>query len=340
MKILVENKYGHGAHVRSSFHHWLKRFFRRKAIKSGTPFDWSKGIVGRPLYDIKNQFQSDSCGGQALSRALQIILGSQDLSAKSFYSQCYSTGGGVATSDVQYQLLKVGITTEANVPSIINGMITEAQMEDVTWRTPTLIQDCLTRAGFQLLTVDIDPDSIASAIQTYGCVVMIIQGQNNNTWLSPNPQPPSETNPNPIWAHFMCSTSNIQPQQGTTNVDFYQSWGNGVGNNGIQTFGQKYINSGYIKDVFAVVPFQFTNNLFLGCFGTQVSMLQSVLRMTGDFTFPYNTGLFGALTAAAVISYQKRNNISPTLGYVGAITRASLNTYLINLQAVGKVGKI
>jgi hypothetical protein len=329
-KVLAENQFGHGANVRSSFHHWINRIKRSKAVKSGQPFNWSVGVTGRPTYDIKNQFQSDSCGGQALSRALQIILGGEDLSAKSFYSQCYSTGGGVATADVNRQLLKVGITTEANVPSLIEGFITEAQMEDVSWRTSALIQDCLTRAGFTLLTVDIDPDSMADAIQQYGCVVMIIQGQNNGTWLSANPQPP--VNNNNLWAHFMCSTSNIQPQQGTTNVDFYQSWGNGVGNNGIQTFGQKYINSGYIKDVFAVVPFQFTSNLSLGSMGVQVSQLQEMLRKTGDFTYPTDTDFFGIMTMNALIKYQKRNNITPAIGYFGSISRASLNQMLATLQ--------
>lgn len=63
-----------------------------------------------------------------------------------------------------------------------------------------------------------------------------------------------------------------------------------------------------------------TQNLFLGIKSDDVKRLQHVLGVTPE------SGWFGPLTLLAVIKYQKNNNISPAIGFVGPITRASLNS--------------
>lgn len=63
----------------------------------------------------------------------------------------------------------------------------------------------------------------------------------------------------------------------------------------------------------------FTRNLYFGMTGQDVVELQTRL---GVFpTYP----VFGHQTLRAVIKYQKSNGISPAVGFVGSITRASLN---------------
>lgn len=78
----------------------------------------------------------------------------------------------------------------------------------------------------------------------------------------------------------------------------------------------------------------FNNNLTMGSTGTDVKNLQRVLNSDADTMVaasgvgsPGNeSSYFGALTRAAAIKFQKKYGITPAVGYVGAITRAKLNT--------------
>lgn len=72
----------------------------------------------------------------------------------------------------------------------------------------------------------------------------------------------------------------------------------------------------------------FNRNLAFGMSGYDVYLLQKACVKEGCATFN-PTGFFGVLTVAAVVRLQQKNNISPTLGYCGPITREYLNnTYL------------
>ena len=78
----------------------------------------------------------------------------------------------------------------------------------------------------------------------------------------------------------------------------------------------------------------FTSNLSLGSKGQDVSKLQQVLNrdadtivaITGAGSKGMETLNFGPATKAAVIKFQTKHGITPAAGYVGAITRAKLNS--------------
>lgn len=81
--------------------------------------------------------------------------------------------------------------------------------------------------------------------------------------------------------------------------------------------------------------YSFASNLTVGSKGTDVMNLQKVLNMSADTQVasgasagaPGNeTSTFGPATKAAVIKFQKKYGITPAVGYVGAITRAKLNS--------------
>ncbi len=82
--------------------------------------------------------------------------------------------------------------------------------------------------------------------------------------------------------------------------------------------------------------YTFNTNLTMGSKGTDVTNLQKVLNMSADTRVnstangagsPGNeTSTFGGLTRAAVIKFQLKYGITPAAGYVGAITRAKLNS--------------
>jgi peptidoglycan hydrolase-like protein with peptidoglycan-binding domain len=173
-----------------------------------------------------------------------------------------------------------------------------------------------------MVSVPIDIDSMAQAIRDYKAIGMCLAGLNNDTWLSANPLPPTTTEGD--WGHFMCSTTEIPvPVNGVKELPFYQSWGLEVADGtGIQNFGEAYINSGYIYDVFTFTRFIFNNDLSAGSIGTDVKYLQVKLGMSPK---TLGFGVFGPKTFLAVQEYQKAHNISAT-GYVGVLTRASLNS--------------
>jgi len=72
------------------------------------------------------------------------------------------------------------------------------------------------------------------------------------------------------------------------------------------------------------VPSDITKDLSLGSKGEQVESLQQYLIDEGLLEIDAPTGYFGAKTKAAVIQWQKDNDVSPTAGYFGAKSRAKL----------------
>ncbi len=80
--------------------------------------------------------------------------------------------------------------------------------------------------------------------------------------------------------------------------------------------------------------YTFNTNLTVGSKGTDVMNLQKVLNMSADTRVAVSgagspgmeTSTFGPATKAAVIKFQNKYGITPAAGYVGAITRAKLNS--------------
>ena len=91
----------------------------------------------------------------------------------------------------------------------------------------------------------------------------------------------------------------------------------------------------------ACIGITFTRDLSRNSVGTDVKCLQAVLNQlnvqvsnTGPGSPGSETTFFGDATLSAVQRYQTLNSISPAAGYVGPITRASLNANLSTFAAV------
>ncbi len=67
----------------------------------------------------------------------------------------------------------------------------------------------------------------------------------------------------------------------------------------------------------------FPRTLYFGLSGSDVSLLQTLLKTWGYYTYPQITGYFGNATKAAVAAFQTANGIEP-LGGMGPITRAKI----------------
>ncbi len=249
----MEHEFGHGALRSNPISHAIRNWRREKA-GAVAPFDWSQGYDSLSMIPpvlIKNQFKSESCGGQSVSYALEIIeklANNQEgsISAKSIYAPRAAVGGGMFVSDLQRQITSSGASLEVLVPSYKPDATTdEPFMQDKTTLRP---QDALKRNGYRIVNVPITMDDIASAIKQYGAVIWEITGQNNGTWLSPLPQPPVSNNN--LWTHFMCCVGADQ-STGFQKIKALQSWGLNCGERGVQYFQANYINSGYVLDCFA-----------------------------------------------------------------------------------------
>ena len=73
--------------------------------------------------------------------------------------------------------------------------------------------------------------------------------------------------------------------------------------------------------------YYFSSNMSLGMKNKDVEALQKILNLEGVYPENIVSGYFGSLTKKAAIAFQKKYNISPAAGYVGALTRAKLNSF-------------
>lgn len=325
MKHLTSDNKGTGAILESPASHKVLHQSRPFVAESSAPYDWSKPLVTNYTQPIKNQDQAGKCGGALYSQFKQIyntlVLGKPfaELSMNAFYSQQYAPSGGMTMQGMSEGAGFTATTTTTNCPDTVP--CSEAQAESLTWETPSSLADCLLESGLQIVSVPIEINAMAAAIRDYKAIGVCLAGENNGTWLSANPMPPTKTQGD--WGHFMCSTTEIPAcAPGEEKLPFYQSWGLEVANGtGIQFFGPEYIDSGYIYDVFTFTKFVFKNNLQLGSTGTDVKYLQVKLGMSPK---TLGFGIFGLKTLAAVKAYQTAHGI-PNTGNVATLTLASLN---------------
>ena len=334
---LVEGKFGHG---------YLSKFLKptdwqyTNFIPKGTaPFDWNAGYdveqdTGITLPD-KDQGQAGSCGGEMMSYFNQILSKSPEQSAKFIYAPVAQPGGGSYAGDLCNRAKNVGISTEVLCPSYINGQPpTEAFMEQVADITPAAISEASTnKIDTYSFIINFNIDTLAQAIRDNKGMGGAVMGQNNSTWLSAFPKPPTA----PEWGHFIYF-GRAKMINGLKYIGFKNSWGPTVGEAGWQWIGEDYVNSGFfelgIVMAHSTASYTFNNDLHAGMTSADVYFLQKKLNqnpatqiaITGPGSPSNETYYFGNLTKQAVIKYQQLNNITPAAGYVGPITRAHLNS--------------
>lgn len=322
------------------------------------PYDWDqnydvrkelRSILNNPSFNmpVKDQDGSGSCGGQATASYNAVIeavatKSYEEESAKFVIAQTFIVDAdgkmlGSFGRDNANLAVKQGVAREAVCPSYNNGMPpTDAFMNRLDDITEAAREDAKANKSKSYAFVDPNVDSYAQAISINHGILATIGGENNGTWLSTFPKPPTYRQ----WGHFMYfgSPEIIGGKKGIWGI---QSWGKNVGDNGWQWFGEDYFLSGFIyqgitlfRDDSVPVPpkYLFTRDLSLGSSGIDVKFLQVFLNNHGyklASTGPGSTGLetsfFGNLTKDAVSRFQASNGIKPAVGYFGPLTRAKVN---------------
>ena len=294
---------------------------------SSIPYDWSVPFSVNTDLNVKNQGLSSSCGGQAGSYYLAVLNAlnkgtMEEKSAKFIYSQVFAPGGGAYLRDICDLLVKQGDSKESLTPSYESGNLppSELFMERVEDITPEARQDAQNAEILAYANVPINIDTIAQAVRDNNGAIIMIGGQNNGTWLSAYPAPAIT----PEWHHFLY-VGKLKMENGKKYLGVINSWGSTVGENGWQWLEEGHIPFIYeCRTLVFKKSFTFNTNLHFGMSGNDVLELQKrmVLEKCATYT---PTGWFGPLTLLSVIKYQVLHNIAPSVGFVGPLTRASLN---------------
>jgi hypothetical protein len=244
----------------------IKRLTRPKLARTAIPFNWTTDtsliqtrFAKLGNIPIKDQGQSDSCGGQAGSYWLGVVMALngnttyQEVSAKSVYAPIAYPGGGTTDTALQNEIANVGAMSEGMVPSYPSPGVapTETFMTDKTWLTPENQIIMQKDSNWQVVTIENDINAIAEAIRDYGATIWHIDSDfyQYDNWVSAYPQP-TPTAPD---GHFMAQPL-VCMYNGLQAIKSFQSWGQ-VGDNGFQYFTTAtFIGSNNIVDIFTFVP--------------------------------------------------------------------------------------
>lgn len=321
------------------------------------PFDWTKGYdvmdslrtaLNNPNFTlpVKDQSDSYSCGGQAwayLAEVLEALNTNsfEERSAKFIYAQTYVPGGGSRGRDNAEIYVKQGVARESILPSYDNGHPPhEPFMERGQDITTEVRLDAHIDLSSAYAQTGVEIDEIASAISNNSGVILGIGGQNNGTWASAFPKPPTSVD----WRHWVyaCRAKLIN---GVKYIGFINSWGTTVGDSGWQWLSEDYVKT-VTNGEFAVFsgwthvfntnppPLQlrhnFAVNLAFGQINNEIKLAQTALQLEKIFpTSIAPTGYYGDITRQAVLAFRVKYSISSTsdpLGRsIGPLTRAKLN---------------
>jgi peptidoglycan hydrolase-like protein with peptidoglycan-binding domain len=291
---------------------------------ASVPFDWDKGfdietLIGK--VPVKDQAQSSSCGGQAWASLSYVLDESnrEEKSAKYIYCQTHVGTGGSAGRTNSALCRTQGVSKEVLCPSY---PATEAFMTSDDRTTQALI-DALTNKEKYYATVRTNFEEIAQAIRDNHGVILGICGQNNGTWRTTYPLPPTSSD---VWRHWVYA-GKAKIINGKKYIGFLNSWGTEVGDNGWQYIGEEYFTSPYgMFEAWMMtydpqtlsIPTVSMQLLKMGSRGDFVKKLQTLLGVKSD-------GIFGKNTMNAVRLFQEKHGLTND-GICGPKTWAALLT--------------
>lgn len=212
------------------------------------PFNWATApqldqLIRTQTTKIKDQGDSDSCGGQASAYYLGDLAG-VEISARDIYSQVFVPGGGSDLRTILSLIVRLngGVRTEADMTSYSNGQPpTEAFMESRMGATNTPLH-----RGTAYAFSKTDIETVASATRDCGGCILLIDERNNGTWDSEAPLPPG-TSAEEEWRHFI-RVKFAGWYNGKKAVAFTNSWGTGVGVGGWQILTEDHFIAGCIQE--------------------------------------------------------------------------------------------
>lgn len=302
-------------------------------------------------YPKRNQYMTSACVTYWLAKQLSVDEFSEngvwrELSPHSIYPYGYVPEGGMNSLVASNLVVKQGMTLESLLPS--DGL-SEAMMRKSDTYAVDAKQVALVYKPESFVECATDFDTIYSIIEGYKklgqkkVVGVTIIGQNNGTWLTSFPKPPSGKEN--LWYHRITITDG-GIIKGKRYLSFDNSWGEQVNQEGIK--GQQFIGEEYAPFIYAGIytlnisdkwqhmsvpdvkmpTYQWSMDLSVGSTGQDVTKLQEALQSIGMFPiskFVAPTGNFFGITKNAVLLFQGSFAL-PQTGMVDLKTRDKLNS--------------
>jgi len=192
----------------------IRDYRYEEVAAASAPVDWEKGFDIEKQLSIKipfkNQNASSSCVGQGWAYYGAVLNTAEvgyydEQSAKAVYSQINlgTPQGGAYIRDGAKLFVDWGAIQEGRVPSYENGQApSESFMRIRTWKTPEIdnLAKVYQSKEYRTFLAAQNMDMFAQAIRDNMGVVGGLEGANNGTWSSNEPQPPTGR---ASWAHCM-----------------------------------------------------------------------------------------------------------------------------------------
>ncbi len=168
---------------------------------------------------------------------------------------------------------------------------------------------------------------------------MGVGGQNNGSWLSPFPLPPTKIS----WRHFLYG-GKAKLIDGKKHIGFANSWGKSIGDNGWQWISEDYFNvPNAIFSIWTLMFDSLIKHTFYipmqnGQMNLEIVYLQKCLQSLGIFPKDQDTtGYYGVITQAAVFEFQKRYVIKDAWSWLRVWTNMGRNVGPLTLPALNKI---
>lgn len=312
-----------------------KDYLFEETVAAVNPVNWiEKPQSEWRKFPIFNQNGSGSCVAQTLAKLLGILYWLKNtlyvhFSATHIYQRrSNKPSGGMAGVDA-FNIAQKGVTLEELVPS--QGM-TDKQMDDAV--IPQYKQDVgaiFSIPNYVSLPIK-NIETIASVIQTTGKGVMVWFYFQGDEWTDV----PKVLNPNlnlsaPSTGRHSVTAVDFTLFEGEKALIIDDSWGVGYGKSGQRIIKESFFNA---RNWFAAYPiafkfddqtqpqpepqpqpnkpkYTFAQVLLFGMRNADVKALQDILKFEG--LFPTNissTSYYGAITAKAVLAFQKKYQVA------------------------------
>lgn len=321
-------------------------------LPASAPVNWKKKKISELSdYPIWNQYRTSACVAFAKAKQVSIAIFKLtgvwiDFSPASIYQlRANKPGLGMNIADANDIVNNIGVTLEALMKS---QNLTEEEIHAVKrTRVADLFAKAIAEAVVSYVYVPATIDRIAQTIESGKAVSLLIFAMPDEYTDTPKIKYPNLTYAQAEIRHEVDATDYYIHDIYNKVLWIDDSWGVGHGQGGHRNFTEEFISKRVILadaiDVFSFdgapkTTFKFETNLKLGDNNQEVVKLQDMLKY--EKVFPSNqpsTGLYGPITAGAVLKWQLANKVAPEAELVslkgehfGPASRAVANAKFIS----------
>ena len=297
-----------------------KNYSFNEMVVSANPVLWEERDWKR--YPIRMQDGSGSCVAQTIALMYSIIFKQRYNLWKDFSSsfpyrrRSDKTQSGMQSTDVLNIVPKIGNVFE---DYLIGQNMSDSQIDSLT--ELSFLEDMAVLYKMNVITFPtLDFEEIASVTQTTGKGIMVWFKFAIADWTDI----PFNSG-QPIISGHSVTVVDAVLYKGKKYLVIQDSWGQSFGLNGFRLISEEYFKDRCFFACYFMSFKKLVEATDKPHFDGSIKSLQDILKYEGFFALNIDsTGIFGNITQAALISFQKKYNIVPSLGNFGPLTKAKL----------------